>query len=231
MVYTEGAQESDYTVLLMERGHLTPYLVLTDDFEGSGKCLLLRKYLLENPRVRDEVKEYSAYYASCYVDEYLDTQFSRTLMESLGSLLEPTEITITRRDALRNGEGTTERIGRRVFLLSCTEVGCDLPDDVLEEGEPLAYFAFDDSRVVRTEDGEMIRWALRSPVTRYDNVICGIDTEGHVVTDLVGCFGGADRYSNGIRPALCLDGDLALTPTEAEEMALLTVTPGSAEQA
>ena len=45
--YEEGKNEADYTIMIEENGDMIPYYVLTDNYNGSRSCLLLRKNLLQ----------------------------------------------------------------------------------------------------------------------------------------------------------------------------------------
>ena len=45
--YKYYKNEDEYNVMIKEQGEYVPYLVITDDYDDSETCLLLRKYLLD----------------------------------------------------------------------------------------------------------------------------------------------------------------------------------------
>lgn len=63
-------------IYIMENGKYTPFLVLTDDYNGS--TLLLRKEVLDENR---RFNNYSAYYANSEIDLYLNEEYLKSLTE------------------------------------------------------------------------------------------------------------------------------------------------------
>ena len=66
-------KNSSYRIGIEENGKIVPYLILTDDYNGD--CLLLREYLLDEPRKYNIAKKNSGYYEDSEIDKYLNEEF------------------------------------------------------------------------------------------------------------------------------------------------------------
>lgn len=181
-------------IYVLENGQYTPFLVLTDDY--NGKTLLLRKEVLnENRRISD----YSAYYANSEIDAYLNEEYLEALTE-VSQYVTASSVEITCEDSLGVSELGTETIERCVFLLSCNEVGISDSVNIAPEGETLEFFRNEENRKVYV-DGKESSWWLRTPNTYYLSCTYVIGDNNKL--------GYTNSYDqNGIRPAICVNGDL-----------------------
>lgn len=225
LAYSEGAEESRYTVWLPEGGELVPYLVLTDDY--GGNCLLLRKFLLEEPAVFNSNVLYSGYYEDSRIDRMLSGAFRETLPEEVRALLVTVQIPITARDSLWGGEPAITELSREIFLLSAAEVSDQSWQTIAAEGQHLEYFSSRERRIGFHADGTPSSWWLRTPNTWYHNVVCGVDRTGVIGIGGVGAFGEDGEYSNGVRPAFCLKPE---TPIYMEDGVFLLFPSGDGSE-
>lgn len=184
-------------VYVLENGKYTPFLVLTDDY-GGNTMLLRRDVINENRRM----SEYSSYYADSEIDVYLNEEYCRSLTE-ITEYIPTSKIEITCDDALGTSGSETETIDRKVFLLSCNEVGISDSVNIAAEGEMLEYFKDEDNRLAHLNE-EPSSWWLRTPNTYYLSCTYVIGDNNKI--------GYTNAYDlNGIRPAFCIAGD---TPIE-----------------
>ena len=225
LAYTEEKEELEYTLLLPEDDRLVPYLVLTDDYNNTGNCLLLRKYLLDETSIFNVNARYSGYYEYSEVDQMLEQDFLRKLSPDASDLIVPTEIPITARESLHVGGDTVIEIERKVFLLSATEVGKPGSRTILTEGEALKYFYNNEQRIACFETGEAVPWWLRTPSVAHDNVVCGVGSNGIIGIGGVGTINGDEK--NGVRPAFCMPADIPIYPGDDGHYVL--VAPGENE--
>ena len=225
LAYTEEKEELEYTLLLPEDDTLVPYLVLTDDYNNTGNCLLLRKYILDETSIFNVNAIYSGYYENSVIDQMLEQDFLRKLSPDAADLVVPTEIPITARESLHGGGDSVIEIERKVFLLSATEVGKPGSGIILSEGEALKYFYNNEQRIACFETGEAVPWWLRTPVAWYDNVVCGVGSNGIIGSGGVGTINGDEK--NGVRPAFCMPADIPIYP--GDDGYYVLVAPGENE--
>lgn len=184
--------ECGYTVYVKEDKIYTPYLVLTNKYNGN--VLLLREYVMTQPKV---FNDYYAYYEDSKMDQYLNSTFLDSFSNSFRSAIINSNVEITKEDCLGSGGIGTKEIRRKVFLLSMTEVGITALSYINHEGEPLKYFSWQGRRSAKDSDGKPVSWLLRTPDTAYEMQILGIGTNG-----ILG--GGNASDVNGVRPAFCV---------------------------
>ena len=183
-------------IYVLESGKYTPFLVLTDDYDGN--TLLLRKEITGENR---KISDYSAYYANSEIDSYLNKDYLEALTE-LSQFLSTSKVEITCDDSLGVSGLDTEVIERRVFLLSCNEVGITDSVNIAPEGEMLEYFRNEENRKAYFNE-DLSSWWLRTPNTYY--LSCS-----YVIGDN-NKLGFTNSYDqNGIRPAVCVDGDMKI---------------------
>lgn len=183
-------------IYIMENGKYTPFLVLTDDYNGS--TLLLRKEILDESR---RINNYSAYYANSEIDMYLNEEYLKSLTE-ISQYIIQSKVEITSEDALGASGLDIEMIDRCVFLLSLYEVGISDSVNIPPEGEMLEYFRNEENRKAYYNEVPS-SWWLRTPNTYYFScpIVIGAD-------NTIGCTNSYDQ--NGIRPAICVDGDMKI---------------------
>jgi hypothetical protein len=198
------------TIYLIENDEYTPYLVLSDGYNGN--CLLLREFLLDDPMRFNPNGLYSAYYENSEIDEYLNHNFINGLSNAISKKLIKSEVIITAKDSLGVCGTNTIIIERDVFLLSYSELGGIKSSTNIEEGKRLLYFNNNESRIAKYRSGEIGSWWLRTPNTWYDNVACGVSGDG--VVGIGGVGGAGEDYINGIRPAFCIPKDTLIQEAE-----------------
>jgi hypothetical protein len=203
-----------YTVYITENDEPTPYLVLTDDYNGN--VLLLRERVLDeavkynDPEREDGYYEgrYPGFYKNSNIDVYLNETFLPWIDAELQDSIVDSEITITAEESLGTHGKAVEQIIRKSFLLSYTELGYE--ENIIHriEGKSLKYFEDDSDRRIAYDSKEASPWLLRTPVTSLFNSSYRIDPEGWLT-------GGGANYASGVRPAFCLPRDL---PIEQQEI-------------
>lgn len=72
LAYTAEKEELEFTLFVPEDDVLVPYLVLTNDYNHTGNCLLLRKCILEERSPFNLNVSYSAYYENSKIDQMLE---------------------------------------------------------------------------------------------------------------------------------------------------------------
>ncbi len=186
-----------YTVYLEENAKFVPYLVLTDDYNGN--VLLLRKHILNEVMIFNPNRGYNGYYENCVIDKFLNEEFMNSFTPEMQKQIIDSEIVITAKSSLGScGKDTTD-INRKIFLLSCTELGLREHAGAAVEGKVLKYFPNSTSRIAYLETGVAAGWWLRTSCTEYDTTVWSVSfdaTTGSVGLD----------YTNGARPAFCIDG-------------------------
>ena len=198
----ETMSEEDYTVMIKERGEYVPYLVITDNYDGSRNCLLLRKYLLDDYFRFNEDLEVSSYYKTCELGNYLDEEYIKIYSNELQDIIVNTDIEITSYLGLISCKNLKEHINRKVFLLSYNELCKDKSSSICAEGNAISYFEDKSHAVAVKANGEEGAYWLRTPDTWFTTVVCAIDTEGTYFSS--GTSFGSDDYELGVRPAFCL---------------------------
>ncbi|MGI6606598.1 MAG: DUF6273 domain-containing protein [Peptococcia bacterium] len=186
-----------YTVYLEENAKFVPYLVLTDDYNGN--VLLLRKHILNEVMIFNPNDRYNGYYENCVIDKFLNEEFINSFTPEMQKQIADSKIVITAKSSLGScGKETTE-INRKIFLLSHTELGLPEYADVAVEGKALKYFSDPTSRIARLETGIAAGWWLRTSYTEFDTTVWSVGFDA--ATGGVGL-----DYTNGVRPAFCVDG-------------------------
>lgn len=213
LAYTAEKEELEFTLFVPEDDVLVPYLVLTNDYNHTGNCLLLRKCILEERSPFNLNVSYSAYYENSKIDQMLEHDFIYKLSPDMLDLIIPTEIPITAKESLHGGGESVITIQRKVFLLSASEVGNRGSRTILNEGETLKYFYNNEQRIAYSETGDAASWWLRTPSAWYDNVVCGVGSNGVIGIGGVGSFGESE-YKNGVRPAFCISPEIPISRTD-----------------
>ncbi len=185
-----------YTVYIQENSKYVPYLVLTKDY--NNKVLLLRKYVLEEPRIYNENFIYGGYYENSSIDRFLNDEFISSFSSQLQDKIVTSEIQITDKSSLGVAGTNTLTIGRKLFLLSYEELGLSEYAVVASEGKKINYFNNANSRIAYSEKGEAHGWWLRTSYNMYDTTAVFI---GH---DSTVSEAGVD-YVIGVRPAFCIE--------------------------
>ena len=202
LAYDEN-KESGYTVNIQENSKHVPYLVLTNNYNGN--TLLLRKETL------DEAKAYSdyiSYYKDSIIDKYLNNEFYELLGNIEKQTISESDIIITKRDVIGIEEYNKciEKIRRKIFLLSVTEIGYKDLSTAMKEGKPLKYFNNPENRIAY-KNGKAISYWLRTRDTFSDSTFFAMTYNGKL--------GAANAYDESdLRPAFCVDNNLKVKKSE-----------------
>lgn len=192
--------EYGYTLYITEGEKQVPYIVLTNNYQGH--TLLLRKEILT---IKTYSEESDNYYASSNVDDYLQGEYLALFENDLKNILCTADIDISCRFP---NETKEETISRKAFLLSASEVGLNSDLLYIKTGKPLSYFKNEKDLIAKYEGNEC-SWYLRSAYLEDRSLVCGVSDTGQT-------GGGSVSYSSGVRPAICVPGDLPVKVIEKE---------------
>lgn len=220
-----------YTVYIEEYGELTPYLVLTQNYQQTFRVLLLRKYLLSEPMMFHRAN--TTRYDSSELDLWLDSAFLERFNDDILSLISLVNIemwdgeTNRARVPIRRGsyrtlpawENTVLR-PRRAFILSYSELGLRIDDLAPDEGQTLAYFRNNRHRRARhIDDPEQFQgyWTRSRRADRPSLFFGEIQRTANI--GIVNSNGRASRRNwnseQFVRPAFVMPRD---TPIERHKM-------------
>ncbi len=201
------------TVYILENDEYTPYLVITDNYNNSGNCLLLRHYLLDDSIEYSHYgTPYPSYYDGSIVDNYLSNEFYSSLSEYTASVLRTSDIEITDKESIGCFGDGTHKIQRNVFLLSYSEIDRIAMRAFPYEGKQIAFFNSDESRIAYHSDGTADVWWLRTPDFARRSTATVVRSDG--VISIVGLYSPGYNFSCCLRPAFCIDGSTALKTVE-----------------
>ena len=207
--YKYYKNEDEYTVMIKEQGEYVPYLVITDDYDDSETCLLLRKYLLDEYMRYGESDQFNpSYYGRSELGEYIETEFIKRFSQDMQGIILESNVEISTYDSITDLDEETEYINRKIFLLSYYEMGYEYNRTKNLEGKPLEYFNSTERRIAYEEDGEKGEWWLRTPELRSNSVVMGVTMNGEGAG--CGISGGSFDYELGVRPAFCLPRDTSI---------------------
>jgi hypothetical protein len=192
-------------VYVKEVGGYKPYLVLTNKYNGN--TLLLREYLLPEIHIFNPlspIRPNKNNYENSAIDEFLNSEYKKTLDEAIQSMIVPSTVIITKTDKYGKNIRETIEIVRDIFLLSVTEIGRNRYTSSVIEGTTLKYFEIVENRMALDETGMFDSWWLRTPS------LSTLDTAFFYTYDNQ-MGGGAVYYLSGVRPAFCVSGDEPIT--------------------
>lgn len=190
---------------LYENGVLVPYIKIHEDYQGSGRNLVVRKSSYTNATLQNDSDNY---YADCKTDVFLNYDFINVLDAATQAAIAAVGIPVR---AL-SGVAT---IQRKVFLLSRTEYNFS---GGTAEGSINYYFTSPDRRIA-TFDGMAFEHWTRS--------ILDLQYEATFVTNTgaIG-VGHPSVFRAGIRPAFTLPVNfevVAVAPNTANTIAVATL--------
>ncbi len=192
---SELAKGKNKEIYLKENNVYVPYLILSQNYEGN--ILILRKDVMGEFK---SISDYSSEYENSPIDAYLSSEYLDLFSDEMMEYILSIDIEVTSKEALYQAGKNTHTITRKAFLLSYAEVNYSEHSMAPNEGTTLSYFTDDQSRVAY-RNGEPCSWWLRTPYTGYDSVTWSVGGNG-VKTEL------SSATENGVRPALCLSGDV-----------------------
>ena len=188
----------------MEREKYVPFLVLENYEDGS--TLLLREFLLDDLQIYNyDNVEYPTYYATSYIDNYLNTEYANIFSKETFDLIQKTDIEITSLNGLKTHNRETEIISRKIFLLSATEVRNEFGSLHPREGSELMYFKHG-SMVAYHENGISESWFLRTATSSQDDAFISVSYDGTVGMGGIKSVAGLARL--GIRPAFRISSSI-----------------------
>ena len=215
IAYDVNSKE-DYRIYLQEGTEYVPYLVLTNNYNEESVCLLLREFLLEENKEYNRRAENSAYYQDSNIDKYLNNEFYNSFSEKDKSLMIncSIEVTIPRREnqkTEKNASLMTETINirRKVFLLSYTEMGGGVHNQIPIEGVTLKYFDNPKKKIAENEGEGASFWWLRTP-NFVDKDCVSIVTENGVLSS-INIYEKTGPHFEGVRPAIAVSPDVKIT--------------------
>ena len=206
-----------HIVYIKEDGEYEPYFVLTKNY--YGKTLLMRYYLLDQPRAFNIYEGngfHNAYYPNSLMDCFLSNDFFHTLSPKMQELILEMDIDITTEESIAAGPILeTEKLRRKIFLLSAYEVDAPESSLVAHEGIKLKYFADapdGDIRIGHKKNGETVNYWLRSAHTWDDYTVTS-------VSGIEGIVGSVEV--NGeltVRPIFCIEGSTPVYKKKINDM-------------
>lgn len=197
----------NYTIYLEENGQYIPYIVVTSEYSGSGKVLLVRENVLDARMKFNDNGPKTGYYENSYVDTYLSDEFIQRFESNVVESMVSSEISIVSIESLGRNGNDMIKITRTIFLLGYSEViETDLTHRA-DDGPTLDYFINLESLTAYSESGEKHSWWLRTSNSWYDMSAYAIGYKG--------TYGGAAvEGPNGVRPAFCLEKGLEIERIE-----------------
>lgn len=197
IAYKKGKKEEN-CVYILENNCFVPFIVVTSNY-NNGYTLLLRKNVLPQSM---SISDYNSYYENSSIDKYLNSDYFNSIDDSISSLIHDVPISIASRETLGYSGTETTEIIRKVFLLSCTELGIEESVNMGKEGKSLPYFETVKNRIAYSND-KSTTWWLRSANTYYDSCTYYIGNNGVI--------GSTNAFTeNGARPAFCVDNNAAI---------------------
>lgn len=164
-------------------GKLHPYLYLSNNYENSNGCLLLRKECY----MKGAWSNTQGTNNNLFPEHELDIWCYQTFPDYLDSSIKSELISVSIKV---NGS----IIQRQCFPLSCTEYGTS--GDFPTEGSSLSYFSTNEKRIALFENNATNYWT-RTTSPKYQRTGCFIRSTGDSSTNV----GSAMM---GYRPAFCL---------------------------
>lgn len=210
-------KKGEHIVYIKEGGEYEPYFVLTKKY--YGKTLLMRYYVLDQPRAFNIYEGngfHNAYYPNSLMDCFLSNDFFHTLSPKMQELILEMDIDITTEESIAAGPILeTEKLRRKIFLLSAYEVDAPELELVAHEGIKLKYFADapdGDIRIGHKKNGETVNYWLRSAHTWDDYTVTS-------VSGIEGIVGSVEVDGElAVRPIFCIEGSTPVYKKKISDM-------------
>jgi hypothetical protein len=202
IAYDSKDPKDDITIYIRENGVYAPYLVLTNSYNDSGHCLLMREHLLDDIMEYDSGPYWNCAYAGGFVDSFLRKEFQSRIKRSLFQYIEGGNeyfgcyVRATKID--RYGDIREENIRRGIISLSYTEVSGDYSVSI-KDGSLISYFDNKEKRIAYYSSGRCGGWFLRTPEL-HTSFIYVVRPDGSI-----GSASSSDADSYSVRPCLLLD--------------------------
>lgn len=200
-------------VYVLENETYEPYVVVTKDY--FGKTLLMRKFVLDENRPFNDYDcedgDYSlSYFKDSLIDKFLSEDFYNSLSSKTKELISPVDIDITTKESIISGPVLeSEKLNRKVFLLSAYEVGGTISSLEVKEGKKLSYFEKTENCIGYYKNGSPGFYWLRTAHTWSNDTVM-----------ILWSFDGGTRFMPidselAVRPVFCLEGS---TPVFKKEV-------------
>lgn len=196
-LFTKNQHQEIKQLFLIENGQYVPYYILdkTDDY-----YLLIRKNVIGPHPFCFESAEVSSYYNNSAIDVYLTTDFLNSFPKDIQDYFIVSEITITSKNSIGICGKEVERIKRKIFIPSYSEVTGRSTSVLLNEGKLFSKDFLKEYGVANNEKDEPSAWWLRTPDTWYYNRVVGVNEEegigvGSTIDDV-------EIYQNYVRPVI-----------------------------
>ena len=179
----------------------------------------MRYYVLDQPRTFNIYEGngfHNAYYPNSLMDCFLFNDFFHTLSPKMQELILEMDIDITTEESIAAGPVLeTEKLRRKIFLLSAYEVDAPESSLVAHEGIKLKYFADapdGDIRIACYKNGETMNYWLRSAHTWDDYTVTS-------VSDDQGIVGSVEVNGElAVRPIFCIEGSTPVYKKKISDM-------------
>lgn len=189
---------------IKEDDEYIPFIVVTDQYK-KGSALLLRQEILTDDHT---MNRNSSYYKGSEIDTWLNKEYLASLGEEQLKIIN-TDLTITAEKSIGYSAGETEVIQRKVFLLSCEELGFDTSTNMAKEGKKLSFFNKVNNRIA-LKGNKPAAWLLRTPDTYFLTGCYAVGADGSL--DIINVYD-----ETGVRPAFCVDKSLEIVSKEVTE--------------
>lgn len=193
---------------LYENGVITPFIKLADNYNSSGRALVVRKDCVALGTWREEG---DVYYNGSRVDDWLNNVYSAYLDGATQSVVTATEI-------IASGASGNVYLDKRFFLLSMTEYNIGSTSGLPTEGYVLSYFNSNERRMTNYNGVPVGHWTR---TLNYSNTLVAYAAENGTYNT-----GNPDTLALGIRPAFTLPLGFEVTvgvPSTANTMATAEV--------
>ena len=196
---------------LYENGVLVPFIKLTNNYENTGRILVVRKDCVTSDYLTNTT---DAKYENSRCDSWLNNQYISQLDVATKSVLAAVNI------GVGSGNYGVVTVSRKVFLLSLSEYGIDITSvGITNIGSALPYFSTAARRVAKLNGASVNHWT-RSTNTASSNATYVTTSGSYTVTQ------AHNSFVAGIRPALTLPVDFEVTvgvPSTSNVMATAEV--------
>ena len=196
---------------LYENSVLVPFIKLSNNYEGTGRNLVVRKDAYKMDVLFNTA---DTYYSNSKQDTWLNNSYLQLLDQLTQNVITPVSIEVL-------SDVGTGTIDRRAFILSLGEYNQDTAQGISWLGEGITYFSSNARRVARFNGNIVPHWTRSVHAVSPRTAAC-ISTTG----DGSGSLQVATTYSAGIRPAFTLPPDFEVIgsiPSTANIMAIAEV--------
>lgn len=180
---------------LYENGILVPFIKVSNDYNGIGRCVIMRKHLYK----REILTGSNNVYANSATDVWLNTEYLNLLDSKVQGAIEEVGVPC----AAGNNNNVVTDINRKVFIASLAEYGIT-NQSYAQEGTQFPVFKTAASRVALFNGSPMYHWT-RTPHGTQIYQSAYIRGDGSYGSD------STLSFAAGIRPVFTLPYDFEIT--------------------